>query len=427
MPLAFALAAAALALGCGGAAAPDEWTHALGASRGEAVAGGPLAVDAAGDVVVSGVTDRDVLLDGDSVLAPSRRARFVAKFDAAGELLWIERVAEGTTPLLVAVDPDGDVLVGGDGGVLLDGATLHVPFVMRLDAADGHERWVRLFDADADSGVQLGAIAVDTNDDVLVGGTFFGTTHFGSKTLSTKRGPNAFLARFEPDAGHAHGAQRIEGKTGSGITAIDRDARGLLLAGPRAIDVVCSGDFCPPTVQGSGVDGSDALVRLDASGSETFTGTFDDGRGVVALASDANGAGALLLDADDGFQAIRLDTDDTPAWVHAPNAASVAGAVDARGRFVLAGTVEGRDGRWFVARLSPKGGVDDNVGFAAGDASVSGAAVDAAGYLALAIDAPGLIATPTLDAIGPGLVVARLNPNRLARSPRAQKGVAFRR
>ncbi len=80
-----------------------------------------VAVDEDGSIVVGGTFQGEASFGAQRLKAqvrhPGQRAVFVARFDAAGKLLWVKQIAVANVPtqVSVAIRPDHDILVGASG------------------------------------------------------------------------------------------------------------------------------------------------------------------------------------------------------------------------------------------------------------------------------------------------------------------------
>ena len=149
-----------------------------------------LAVDNDGNILVAGTfygTTRfgsAQLLNSD----PYRSKGFLAKYNPTGTVLWAQVVPDNLlgSCAAVAVDADGNSYVSGDIGVPASKA-----FVAKYDPL-GEEVWVQMV-----TGTNRAfAVAVDKDNNCIVGGLFQSTARFGNITLSARDGISAFLAKY---------------------------------------------------------------------------------------------------------------------------------------------------------------------------------------------------------------------------------------
>lgn len=141
---------------------------------------------------------------------PNFSDAFVAKFDSIGNMTWVKRIGGGNVDFALDVKTDalGNVFVLGTFKGTTDfdpgpNSTTHQsfqqkPFLVKLDS-EGNFNWVNV-----NIGVSSGAIAIDSDNDVLLSGIFTGTMSYNSETGSTEtitssgsgQGQGIFLAKI---------------------------------------------------------------------------------------------------------------------------------------------------------------------------------------------------------------------------------------
>jgi hypothetical protein len=254
-----------------------------------------VAVDAAGNVVITGEFEDHIGFGAASYASAGAFDVFVAKFDAAGGYLWSRRFggASDQTGFSVAVDASGDVLTTGNffgaincGGSDLLSAGSDDVFVAKLNAGGFHQWSQRFGGSSTDTGA---SVTADASGGVTVtggfGGLSGGTIDFGGGLLTSAGGSDMFLARFSPLGVHQW-SQRF-GSTGT-------DA-GLSVTMDASENVVATGyiqglvNFGGSDVSGAGY--ADAFVAKFSPGgvhqwSRGFGGPLNDlGRSVTTDAS----------------------------------------------------------------------------------------------------------------------------------------------
>ncbi len=277
------------------------WARCTGGTRGGG-GGRGIAVDAAGDVLVTGYFRGTVDFGGGPLASPDGFDVFLVKYTAAGTHLWSKRFGSPIVGALVtesgsgvAVDAGGNVFVTGMfegtadfGGGPLTSAGQSDVFLAKYTAAGTH-LWSRRFGGVyTDEGKGL---AVDPGGNVLLTGTFYATADFGGGPLAGTAG-EAFLAKFSPAGTHLW-SQHFGGVLSDEGRAVAVDGSG---------NVVMAGVFQGTIDLGGGpltsAGGSDAfLARYSPAGahlwSRRFGGTsnFDAGNGVGV---DDNGNVVLI-------------------------------------------------------------------------------------------------------------------------------------
>ncbi|HWH70371.1 MAG TPA: SBBP repeat-containing protein, partial [Candidatus Sulfotelmatobacter sp.] len=200
-----------------------------GGTRGTG-AGRSVVTDAAGHVYQVGYFSGTATF-GTSNLVCTGTHFFVARYDAAGELVWVrqgggagEARANG-----VALDAVGNVLVTGSftgvadfGGVTLTSAGLEDVFTAKYDPA-GNLLWARRFgDFGSD---QANGVAADGSGNVWVTGSFNYTVTFGTTSLTSYGGKDVFVAMYD-GSGNAVWAKRAGGTEADEAQAVGVDSAG---------------------------------------------------------------------------------------------------------------------------------------------------------------------------------------------------------
>lgn len=302
--LALALVAVAIALitsTSAAGAAPGEhlWSKRLGDVNEQQAQS--VAVDAAGDILVTGYFAGSVDFGGGPLTTPSYSAPdiFLAKFDAAGAHMWSKRFGDSGTQraFSVAVDAAGNVFITGDffgsvdfGGGPLSGAGAGDIFLAKFDA-DGNHIWSKRF---GDAGIQNGtSVAADDAGNVLVTGNFQGTVDLGGGPLTSVPGSlDIFLVKFDADGNHlwskSSGYSGV--KTATGV-AVD-GAGNVLLTGYFGGSVDFGGPSGPLTSAG-GVD--IFLAKFDPAGNRLWSRQFGDANDQGAQSVAVDGVGNVFL------------------------------------------------------------------------------------------------------------------------------------
>lgn len=174
-------------------------------------AGGPhqdlitsMGLDDAGNSYVAGTFDKRITFGATTLDNGARVGLFIAKYNAAGVLLW---VVQGTgsgdflTPA-IAVDKMGNSYVSGgfSGNISFGVHTLNSVgssdmFVVRLDSA-GIVQWARRgggTEPDAAAGVAIDSVL----GDCIVVGSFQGTATFDTLEVTSVGGKDIFAARYD--------------------------------------------------------------------------------------------------------------------------------------------------------------------------------------------------------------------------------------
>ena len=260
-------------------------------------AGQGLAVDASGNVIVTGAFWGHADFGGGDLVAPSLADDiFLAKYDKDGVHQWSRNFGGTGTDqgFAVAVDGSGNVIVTGwfqgtvdfgGGGVASAGS--FDAFVAKYDES-GVYQWSRHFgDTSGDAGQ---SVAVDAWGSVIVTGFFAGTVDFGGGNLVSAGDADIFVAKY--DAGGAHlWSRRFGGSSFDPGRAVAVDASGNLIVTGGFTGTV---DFGGGDLIGEGFN--DIFVaKYDADGVHEWSRRFGNpsfNQG-LAVAVDASGNAAV--------------------------------------------------------------------------------------------------------------------------------------
>jgi hypothetical protein len=375
---------------------------------------------------------------------------FAAKLDVACAPVWSRSF--GATlddqALSVAVDSQGDLVIGGNFSGPLDFGLGLVPhagaldiFVLKLDGATGATTWASAFGSVDNDNAR--AVAVDAQDNVLVTGDFTNSVSFGGPSLVSAGNFDVFAVKFDPGGGYLWSLQAgtLQNQRGRSITA---DPMG---------NVIVSGEFQTAINFGLGSKPSAGandifVVKFDPDGAVIWDRTFGDevGQsanniaagpdGSVVLSSifegtvDFGGGVPLVSAGGSNAYVAKLDANGEHVWSKsfgsASGSQSLSVAVGATGDVTISGnfsgTIDFGGGLWtsagatdgYVAWFTPAGVYRDAVQF--GDAvgqTANDARVDALGNVVVVGDFDGSIDLGGSLQTSAGVndvVVARLAP-----------------
>jgi CheY-like chemotaxis protein len=259
------------------------WVRSYGGNVDDTAQG--VAVDSGGNVYVTGHFSGTVDFGGGPLTSAGGIGYtdiFVAKYTANGAPVWSKRYGGsygGNYGYGIAVDRNNDVLFTGSfylqgdvgGGAIssrggLDG------FVTKLSGLYGTTLWSRGYgSSDADYGK---GVAVDANGDVLVTGYAYAGMNFGTGTLPSGGGADAFAAKYSGSSGGLLWAQQM-GSSGSDT------AEGVAVDNNN--NVYITGSF-------SGSVNFGGIGLTSTSGSAIFTAAFNpNGQGLWARGVSASG------------------------------------------------------------------------------------------------------------------------------------------
>jgi hypothetical protein len=349
------------------AATTSVWAHRLGSSAADNAS--DVAVDANGNVVVTGVFRGTVDFGGKSLTSAGGADWFLAKYSPTGTLVWARGMG-GTSddaPSSVAVAPNGDVVVTGrfTGNVSFGGQTLQASgtsdiALAKYAAADGAHLWSKRFGGTIDDNGN--AVAVDGTGAVVLTGYFRGTADFGGGPISVPftTDLDVFVAKF--DAGGAHLWSKNFTNTGND--------RGYGIATDSAGNVAVVGTFSNTIDFGGGeLNSPNAVLDIfvvklspagahlwsrqigSASASEGANGVAMDPAGNVVVTGnviadvDFGGGELSALGSSDAYVAKYAAANGNHIWSRrfggAGNDYAAAVAVDTSGNVAVVGSFEG--------------------------------------------------------------------------------------
>jgi hypothetical protein len=284
---------------CDGATPPCQgatvWAESFGASGNEY--GQVVAIDPSGDVIVVGGYDAAFSLGPAALPSFGQADIFVAKLDPMGKVIWAKGFGSTGNDYAtgVAVDAQGDVVVTGSvagnvdfGGGPLAGSGQDDIFLLKLDTT-GKLVWAKVVgSAQEDQGY---AVAIDAAGDIFTAGSFEGTIDLGGGTLTTAGSTDLYVARFSP-AGQAVWTRSFGGVSSDYASGIGLDAMGNVLVAGGFLGPV---DFGTGTLTTPGY--FDAFVaKLDPTGKTTWVKQMKGGAGMgnyalpAGLAVESTGA-----------------------------------------------------------------------------------------------------------------------------------------
>ncbi|MGK4006178.1 hypothetical protein WMF31_26400 [Sorangium sp. So ce1036] len=351
-----------------------------------------LAVDAHGNILVTGVFDGTVDFGGGPLVSTGYKDAFVLKLDPLGNHLWSRRFGDVSavpglqSGVAIAADASGNILVGGlfDGTTDFGGGPVTGQglsgFIVLLDASGQHV-WSKHFGTSA---AAVRGVGFHPAGGVVVTGDYTGTVDLGGGTLTSGGdGFNVFVARLGASGDHVW--SRSFGRTGSAqAPTLALDATGSIVLGGDFHDVIDLGGGPIRAGGRSGIsDASDVFVAsLDPDGEHRWSLRLGGPLGDSHLATVVDGAGSVITlghfagtlqsggdtltsDGDDVFVAKR-SAGGAPAFARSFSSARAL-AADAAGNTWLTGFIVERTDfgcgplttsyqRLFVAGLDPRGG-----------------------------------------------------------------------
>jgi FlgD Ig-like domain len=266
------------------------WSRALGPYGPEDSFG--LAEDGSGNTIITAAFGGSMNFGGDPLTSVGGSDIVIAKYDANGAHLWSRRLGSSGNDygIDVAVDGAGNFVVTGlfSGAVNFGGTTLTSVgatdvFLARYDA-DGVHQWSRRMGGTNYDDVA--GVAVNVAGDVAIHGELFTSANYGGQTLTSVGSTDVYVAKYDTGGLHVW-SQRFGGVDTDRARAIAMDGLGDV-----AISGNFSGtaDFGGEPIAGGVID--IYLARYDAAGVHKWSrafghpATIDEGYGI---ATDALG------------------------------------------------------------------------------------------------------------------------------------------
>jgi hypothetical protein len=297
------------------------WSNHFGGAAGdEGAAQRSLAMDAAGNLFVTGYFTAATNLGGGARAAAAGKDIFIAKYSTAGNWVWdIEAGSSGDDEGLgITTDPSGNVYASGYfvnsmslSGQLLTSAGGIDGYLAKY-SNDGLIQWSQRRGGTGDDFFE--DVAADASGNVVITGGFQNSVNFGGGTLNTAGGYDGFLAKYNTSGVHQwsfrYGGAGEElgvciaidafGKVvlGAGIDSPSVDMGGVsVLATGSLFDCVfakysSSGALVWARAAGGGNNDLPSAVGADAAGNVYFGGGFsqniDLGGGTLAFDHGGN-------------------------------------------------------------------------------------------------------------------------------------------
>jgi hypothetical protein len=230
-----------------------QWAERIGLGS-EQAAG--LALDPSGNILVvgifSGTTDLSGATSGGgstSLTSAGGNDVFLAKYSNSGAYLWSKRIGSvlGDGAGGVAVDSGGNVIITGtfQGPVDFGGGVIYPygfdTFLVKYSGT-GQYTWART--GNASNNATPGGVAVDSGDNIVLGGKFVGSINFGGGALTSisTMASSAYLVKFA--ATGAYVWARVYGETyGVTVAGVAVDSNG---------NIYMTGEFYGSVDLGSG-------------------------------------------------------------------------------------------------------------------------------------------------------------------------------
>ena len=249
---------------------------------------GGLAVDAAGNAIVTGTYLGTITIGGQTLSDPTAGNHpFLAVLDSSGAVRWARTLPGNWQPYGPALDASGNIYLAGTsyaGTVDLGTGPLPGSLIVAKLGPQGNALWTHSFEAFRSSDVTLAtngvAVAVDAAGDVAVMGAAVGPVDFGGGLPAAAQPFQGFLAVFDTS-----GVYRFDKSFSSDgfAAAVAFDETGRLLFGGAVEDTLELGGI---TLPATGRTGFAAL--LAPTGAPLWGQTFGDHSSARAVAAGAD-------------------------------------------------------------------------------------------------------------------------------------------
>lgn len=278
------------------AACPGEASWAVSAGDSTDQRLNSVAVDSTGHIVITGAFAGTISLGAQSLTSVGGFDIFVAKLDPAGNVIWAQSFGDpfDQSGNGVAVDAAGNVLLTGDfkgtvslGGEVLASAGSEDIFVGMLDP-DGKHLWSKRF---GDIAYQSGrSIAADSSGNVAVLCTVEGSTSFGGSTLMTAGGADVALAKLNPGGNHLY-SKIFGGPSADSASEIVIDSKGNITVTGSFSGAATFGGASLVSAGGFDV----FLARFNDAGIHLWSKGFGDAADQTGRSVDVDFMGNIVL------------------------------------------------------------------------------------------------------------------------------------
>lgn len=192
-----------------------------------------MVTDQNNNLYLVGTYYNNLTIGGSSLSNTTNKQRnFLAKLDNAGALLWLKEI-DGTDENAasgLAVDSNGDIYIAGHfyGTATWDAThtatntgTGSDSYVAKYNAT-GAVQWLQTFGGASSDAFY--AMTIDQNDNLIVGGMFYGTTTYGAANFTSAGGADMIVARLSSVNGAVQWAKQLGGADNQVLSHLATDA-----------------------------------------------------------------------------------------------------------------------------------------------------------------------------------------------------------
>jgi hypothetical protein len=254
-----------------------------------------VAVDASGNIALTGAFVTSIDFGAVTFTTEGAYDGFVAKFGPNGSYMWSRQIGGVGAQFgrHIVLDENGDPSVGGTftGSINLGSGSFTTDdqdVFLAHYGGDTFLDWWRVFEAS--EGHVANAMAIDADGDLILGGAFSGTIDFGTSVLTSTGGLDGYVIEIA-DGGVVQRSAQAGGPQAQSVSAIACDRHGgIIVAGTFSQSLRLGSEFAE-----SGGTSDVFVASLNLPGTTAWLQAFG-GAGscdVRGLAADA--AGNLLL------------------------------------------------------------------------------------------------------------------------------------
>jgi uncharacterized repeat protein (TIGR01451 family) len=202
------------------------WAVRAGGPSGYEDIGEAIAVDKYGNCYVSGLFTNPISFENITLTGNGSSNFFVAKYNSSGRVIWARtnrNAGSSNYSTGISVDDANNVYVTGQftnfilvGSNLLYSSGLEDIFIIKYDAS-GNVVWIKKDGGTEEETVE--GIVVDHEGNTVIAGLFAGTIHFGTDSLTSLGGEDAFIIKHDKDGNVVWGKQAggASGQEANGI------------------------------------------------------------------------------------------------------------------------------------------------------------------------------------------------------------------
>ena len=280
-----------------------------------------IEVDAAGNSFVIGHFQETATFGTQTVTSAGVYDVFVAKYNTAGDVQWVQRYGGASSDLgySIALDPSGNLFVSGNymtttafGSVSMTSAGGYDAFIAKLDAS-GNTLWAK-----SGGGIlneNANQIATDPSGNCMVTGNFMHTATFDGQTVTSAGNGDIFVAKynstgaiqwlkragnFREDAGYGIGTDNLGNIYVSGFYQEPTTYEGIALTNSGFYDIFLAKYAPTGTIEwvqragGALYDNSWGLF-VEPAGNVYLAGYFQGTANFGSFAVNSNGAQDIYI------------------------------------------------------------------------------------------------------------------------------------